>query len=396
MAENHQNFPKDPKPDYQGGGIVNLMSSIIRGRGGESDLASLRLLDSEGIGFATNLVLLVIDGLGDDWLMRHAPDGILARHRLGAITSVFPATTASAITTFLTGEPPSRHGLTGWHTWMGELGCVMKVLPGTPRFGGVGYSKSGIDPVRLFAHRTVFQRAPVDATVVTPARIARSDFNLAHSAGARVVGYDDSLRDLFRQTAKAVRRDRDPKLIYAYWPELDAIGHDQGMESPAAVNHLRAMEEGLDGFLQRIARTNTEILVTADHGHVDSGPADIIDLDDHPALASTLTLPLCGEPRAAFAYVRAGHETRFLDYCRGPLGGLLDVYPSSALRDTGIFGPGSFHPRLDERIGDYCLLPRDHRVIRQWLPFEERHRLIGQHGGLSRAELLVPLSAFRT
>lgn len=395
MAENYLNPAKGLKPDYRGGGIANLMSSVLRGRGGQSDLPPLRLLVGEGIGSATNLVLLVIDGLGDDWLLRHSPDGLLARNRLGSMTTVFPSTTASAITTFLTGEPPSRHGLTGWYTWIGALGCVMRVLPGTPRYGGVTYSQAGINAAELFAHRTIFERIPVRSTVVTPSSIARSEFNVCHSAGARVVAHD-SLRDLFKQTAKAVSKDRDPKLVYAYWPELDSIGHEQGIESTAAVNHLRAIEDGLDGFINRLSRTNTEVIVTGDHGQVDASLADVIDLDDHPELAATLSLPLCGEPRAALAYLRPGQESAFLDYCWGPLAGLVDVVPSSALRDTEVFGPDPLHPRLDERIGDYCILPRDNRVIRQWLPFEKRHHTIGQHGGLSHEELMVPLCAFRS
>ena len=59
--------------------------------------------------------------------------------------------------------------------------------------------------------------------------------------------------------------------------------------------------------------------------------------------------------------------------------------------DAGCFGLGPPHPRFAERIGDYCLLPTGNRIVRQWLPFEERRYLIGQHGGLSRSEMRVPL-----
>ncbi len=387
--------PTALKPDYQGGSIVNLMASIIRGRGGQSEHPPLALLPPRDLEAVTNLVLLVIDGLGDDWLARRSPDGILIRHRLGPMTSVFPSTTATAITTFLTGDAPLEHGLTGWHTWLGELGCVMTVLPGTPRYGGVSYRKAGIDPVRLFRHRSVFDRIATPSWVVTPDRIARSDFNLAHTGSARVLGFS-SLREMFRQTARVLSRGRGPKYVYVYWPELDSIGHSQGMESPAAANHLRAVEQGLEEFLDRIAGTDALVLVAADHGQVDSTAGDLIDLADHPELAHCLVLPLCGESRAAFAYLRSGRERAFHDYCAGPLTGLVEVRASRELRQSGWFGLGAAHPRFDERIGDHCLLPTGNRVIRQILPFEEPHALIGHHGGLSRAELLVPLCLLQT
>ena len=53
-------------PDYQGGGIVNLMASIIAGRGGETlGYAPLTALASQSIESARNVVLLVVDGLGE-------------------------------------------------------------------------------------------------------------------------------------------------------------------------------------------------------------------------------------------------------------------------------------------------------------------------------------------
>ena len=167
------------------------------------------------------------------------------------------------------------------------------------------------------------------------------------------------------------------------------------MGSAAATAHLHAIEQALTDFLTAAAGTDTLVLVTADHGQVDCGPADLIDLADHPDLAACLALPLCGEPRAAFCYLRCGRESALLDYCRGPLAGMVDLCPSRALQDAGLFGLGPPHPRFADRIGDYCLLPRDRRIIRQSLPFDEVHTLIGQHGGLSPAEMLVPLCVLR-
>ena len=58
-------------PDYRGGSIVNLMASIMAARGGSSAYPALRLLPPDEIAGVTNLILLVIDGLGSDYLARH-------------------------------------------------------------------------------------------------------------------------------------------------------------------------------------------------------------------------------------------------------------------------------------------------------------------------------------
>jgi hypothetical protein len=380
------------RPDYHGGGIVNLMASLIRGRGGLADYADLQALPADEIGRVRHVVLLVIDGLGTQWLQRHGGNGILARHLQASMTSVFPPTTASAITTYLTGDAPQQHGLTGWYIWMRELGAVMTVLPGRPRYGGVGYHAAGIDAARLFRHRSVFGRIgpEIDSVAVSPAHIAHSDFNRAHVGPAKLYTFE-TLRALFRQTARAVRKARRASYIYAYWPGLDSIGHDEGIESPHALTHLRQIEQGLEDFVAAVAGTDTLVVVTADHGQIDSTPADVVSLEDHPELADCLALPLCGEPRAAYCYVRPDRAGIFEEYCRDELGERFELYPSRQVIDEGWLGLGTPHPRLHERIGDYTLLARGNNVIRDTLPFEEPSSQIGVHGGLSGPELMVPL-----
>lgn len=382
------------KPDYQGGGIVNLMSSIIQARGGESDYPPLRLLPAGDIADVTNIVLLVVDGLGTGYLVRQSTTGPLGRSLRGSMTSVFPPTTASAITTYLTGDAPQQHALTGWHTYLRELGCVMTVLPGHPRYGGVSYRKANIDPTALFGHVPLSDRIRTRSVIVSPRHIAHSDFNLAHRGCADLLTFD-TLPEMFGTAARAIRRSSEPKYLYLYWPELDTIGHERGMGSATAAAHLRQIDLAVTDFLVAVAGTDTLVLITADHGQVDTTDSSLVDVADHPYLAGCLALPLCGEPRAAFAYVRPGRTADFEDYCREVLPERLDLVQSRQLLDEGLFGLGNPHPRLSERIGDYVLLMRGNHVIREWLPFERPYAQIGVHGGLTETELQVPLCILR-
>lgn len=391
-----------PKPDYTGQGLLNLISSLIEARGGMSAHPPLTGLDPEDLKRATNLILLIIDGLGDAWLARHAPDGILSRGRVRAISSVFPPTTASAITTVLTGCSPLEHGLTGWFTYFAELGAVLAVLPGHPRYGGVSYRRAGIDPQRLLGLPSVFDRIQTQGIALAPRWIADSDFNRALLGRGEVYGFE-TLDEMFARTLRLIRPRRrwgrwrvsqERRYIYLYWPRLDAIGHEQGIEGVAAQAHLVEIEQALAQFIDQAAGTDTLLLVTADHGQIDVAPEEVIDLAQHPGLADCLILPLCGEPRAAWAYLRAGAERRFLDHCRTELDECVIPVPSPELVEAGYLGPGFAHPRIRGRIGDYCLLPRGHQAIRQTLPVEEPLVQVGVHGGLSTAELWVPLCAF--
>ena len=93
-------------PAYGGGSLVNLVASLVEARGGPRRHPPLALLEPRELAPARNIVLVIVDGLGDNYLMRQGKGGELARRRRGALTSVFPSTTASAITTSYTGRTP--------------------------------------------------------------------------------------------------------------------------------------------------------------------------------------------------------------------------------------------------------------------------------------------------
>ncbi len=379
-----------PIPDYHGGSIVNLMTSLTEAVGGSAPAPypPLRGIDTGAWRASRRVVLLVIDGLGDE-LVRGA-HGALARHLAGRLTSVFPSTTATAITTFLTGLAPQQHGLTGWHMYFRELGSVLAVLPFVTRAGGAPLGK-GIDVAELLGAAPLSARLPVRMHVVSPRRIIHSDFNVAHTDGARRHGFD-TLKEMFQTLAQLVREaGPERQYLYAYWPDLDRLAHEHGIGSRAAADHLAELDEAFGHFLRRIEGSDTTVVVTGDHGIVDSDPGQLIELDAHPRLAQMLLLPLCGERRVAYCYVQPGQSAAFADYVASTLGPYAECHASATLLDQGYFGLGAAHPRLAERIGHYTLIMKDRYVLKDWLPGEHRHVHVGVHGGTSEAEMYVPL-----
>ena len=90
-------------PNYKNGSIVNLMASIAKAFGKKLLYNPLTLLSPDEIKPFKNVVLLVLDGLGYDYLINKKEKNFLNSHLRGPITSVFLPTTASAITSFQTG-----------------------------------------------------------------------------------------------------------------------------------------------------------------------------------------------------------------------------------------------------------------------------------------------------
>lgn len=379
------------RPDYEGGSIVNLMRSL----GDACDApplpyAPLRESKVSLRSTARNIVLLVIDGLGYNYLHRHGAGGHLQRHLRACLTSVFPSTTASAVTTYLSGLAPQQHALTGWHMYFSELDAIAAVLPLRPRGDGAFDAPPGTLSRRLFGHAPFTERIGRRSVVISPQDIADSEFNLYHSGRAAVRGYK-TLADLFGQTAAAIRESVEPSYLYAYYPKLDALAHLHGVGSAQVASRFAAFDQAFGAFLAAIAGSDTLVLACADHGFIDSPPEHRIDLAQHPDLAATLARPLCGERRVAYCYVRPGQAARFEDYVSTQFGHCLDAFPSRRLIGQGWFGPGEADQRLAARVGDYTLVMREDWTLLDWIEGEKRHRQIGVHGGCSADEMLVPL-----
>lgn len=381
-------------PQYRDGSLLNLVSSFLASRGGRPSHAPLALLPAQAIESARNLVFLLIDGLGYNYLCRAGQGGAMHDHLAGSLTSVFPSTTASAITTSFTGLSPCEHGLAGWHGWFPEAGVVAAPLPFRRRGDEVPLSQLGIAPAALLPPRPLLDAMPCQTFVVSQQRIVDSEYSVHMGGKARRIGYDN-LAGMVDAIDAVVRSSAARKYVYAYYPEFDTVSHVHGVGSGQAAKRLAAIDAAYAALLRRLVCTDTVLIASADHGFIDTPKDQAIELADHPALAELLRLPLTGEPRVAFCHVVPGAAEEFMRRARAALDGLADVRPSRELIDEGWFGPGEPHPRLSERIGDVALVMREHCTFKDRVPGERPHAMIGNHGGTTEDEMLVPLVVAR-
>lgn len=380
--------PERVFPDYSGGGFTNLIASLMEARGGRPRHAPLAVLPARELRAATNVVFMILDGLGDNYLRANGAGGTLLRHRRGDISAVFPSTTATAITAGFTGATPIEHGLTGWYTYFSETACVAAPLPFVRRGDKVPL---GVPPGRLFVEPPFFDTLADRVIVVTWKAIVDAIYNSFHCGRAERRSYD-SLEGFVEQTAAAVKSGPQRKFIYAYWPDFDALSHQHGVGSPEVRAHFDALDQALGRLLAHLSGSDTIVVITADHGFVDVPPAQAVDLP--PSLAAQLRFPLCGERRVAFCHVH--DESVFIEKTREFLGGRAEVRPSRELVDEGWFGPGRPHPRFAERIGDVAIVMRGRGTVKDRVPGEKPHAFVGDHGGTSEDEMRIPLVVAQT
>ncbi|MBD3610065.1 MAG: alkaline phosphatase family protein [Gammaproteobacteria bacterium] len=378
------------RPDYVDNSIVNLMASISAALGGRNpDYSPLAYLSQDEIRSYKKVMLLVIDGLGHDTLLQANPGGFLARHTRARITSVCPTTTASALTVFSSGKAPLQHGLTGWFSYFRELGSITAVLPFIARHGGLPYDQQNISLDSILGWSSVFNTLQCPTYTLLPRYIYDSHFSQQTSGSAVRLGYDD-FNDCLSQAQGLLHHNVQPIYLYAYWSELDRLGHAHGINSQQVSQHLAELDQAIEQFANHLP-TDTLLLITADHGQLDSSEDKTILLEDHPPLAECMTMPLSGEPRLAYCYVHTDKQHQFTNYIQQHLSHCCTVFSREEMLAQNLFGLGQPHPELEHRIGDYALVMKENYIIRDIIAGERPFTMVGVHGGLSDAELFVPL-----
>ena len=130
-------------PDYAGGGLVNVAATVLDlcGARRPDDPPPLRGVTPSLLEGVRNVVVVLSDGLGSDQLQRLARNGdvpflerIMARAARGDAaqlidaTTIFPSTTAAAITTINTARTPQEHGNIAYFLWLEEFAAVAQML----------------------------------------------------------------------------------------------------------------------------------------------------------------------------------------------------------------------------------------------------------------------------
>ena len=374
------------KPNYESGNIVNLVNSILKYYNIKGDYPPLSDFD---LPKHKQLVFMVIDGMGLDFLEKHGADSFLYKHLKMELTSVFPSTTSAALTTLMTGTAPQMHGLTGWYMYFRELATAGVTLPFSPRFIKKSFSNFEIDINEIFDFETIFQKIDKSMMLINPQVTIDSPFSNYCYAGKPKKGYTE-VDECFSLVKEEL--EKKTEMIYVYIPHFDDTAHKNGINSSEARELFKKIDESFKNLIKETKNPDTLFIVTADHGLIDATPDKIINLDDYHDIQDCLILPICGDPRVAYCYVRP--------YCLNYFRKKVDFYLSHACRrysfdylfTRSYFGKDvTANQKFLDRIGDEILIMKDNYVLYEKVWKEEDVKLVGFHGGLSREEMIVPL-----
>jgi hypothetical protein len=338
------------------------------------------------IGPTEHLILVLADGFGMN-LIDYLPEGSLLRTKCGtSIDAVFPSSTAPALTSIATAQWPATHGLLFWWQYIREADRSVYTLPFRDRFTYQPLDELGIRSDQLFSYPPQVVTFPRDVLFLQPSRSADSVYTRYCSAGTPVHGYQ-SLDTAIDLISRCVTEATQPTYTYFYYPAIDHESHDYGPDSSEAQAALLT----LDAEITRLAGDlggRARIVISADHGQfrVEDAAIRFIEQDDE-LLELLLCVPTGEGPEPAF-HVRPGRAADFEVAFRRRFGDDYALLSAAEVEAMRLLGPKPLAAGARAALGDYLGLTADPVVLR-YRP--KAISMPGDHGGLSRDEMEVPL-----
>ena len=363
-------------PDYDHS-ILSLISSVLQAFGVSSPHSGLAILDEQLATPHKNTLVMVLDGLGSEYLDQLLPAASFLRsHKIADLSSVYPCTTTAATTTLSTGLSPLEHGWLGWSPWFREYGRVVDLFLDRDTFSGLPIVPS---PGRLLL--------PYQDIVATISQATQDSVNIHRLMPHFVPNGYSSLAAMSARIRDICRMD-GAQLILAYWHEPDTLMHNEGPWSEAVRREIIAADSLLSDLF--LTLEDTLMVITADHGQVEVERE--IFLDEIAELNDCLILPPSLETRAVSLFVKPSRMAEFAERFSERLGDSFLLLPHDEVFRRGLFGSGVPHHKVDDFIGDYLACATGSTIIRYHTPFNRpRTPFKGHHAGLRREEMTVPL-----
>ena len=381
----------------------------------KTSLLSKILNETTKLEETNKLILLIIDGFGFNQLFRYYKQHkffskLTKKGTVSPITSVFPSTTANAITTINSGLTPQEHGLPEWFVYFKEIDQIINTI----HFKPLGSKQKdelleqGVNPKILYNGKTIHQKLKKEKVKT----FTFIDESIAHSAYSKMVFKGSTIKpaitnsDLIVKLRKTLEKTKGPGYYYVYLGNLDSIAHRYGPHTEeyrtelASISYL-LQEELVEKLDQKTSRESL-LLVTADHGQMNIDPQKTIYLNKYKKLQQNfqksqnnkIILPT-GSPRDVFLHIKPDKIEEIRDFLTQELKEKAEIIETKDALNNGLFGTGKPKDEFLNRIGNLLILPHADHTIWYKNPKGRTFDLLGFHGGLNSEEMLVPFASVK-
>jgi hypothetical protein len=408
----HSNFIY---PQYNKNCISNIPNTVLHLlniQNGKPNAPLQDYIKETGYENTNKTVLLVVDGFGFNQFLKHHKQNrfltnLTSKGEVSPLTSVYPSQTTNALTTLNTGLTPQEHGLFEYFIYLKEVGVVNAL-----RFERIGskrqrkLTEEGFSPSLMFGGKSI-HRTLKEEGIQTFTHMHISN---ASNACSKLIFEDSTIvpalktSDLIVNLRKNLEKTCSGGYFFVHIDSLDTISHQYGPQSDqyavelSTITHL--LQKELAEKINPTAAKETLLLVTADHGAINTNPDKTTYLNRSQ---KPLTNRKCGKdrkrilptgsPRDIFLHIKDEKLCETKEALTQQIGGKAQVLETQEAIKNGLFGVGKASREFVERAGNLLILPYAKETIWFTNPEGRKITFLGQHGGLNPEEMLVPFAA---
>ena len=375
------------RPRFDVPNIVDLSQAIFDWAGvPDLNISKNARRIGEPLADARQLVFVIVDGLGMNFIDKLEPSSFLRQHLHMELQTVFPSTTSSVFTSLATASWPNRHSIIGWDMYLEEIDAVATIIRFERRHDGEPLGRLGVREDQAYPAPSLVAAMPGELVSIVPEGIANtpySDYWVGHKP--TYVTYEKFSGGIDAAISSA-RASRERRITYLYTVDVDYAAHEYGTNAPQTMHALERVDKAIERLAMHLP-SSARLLLTADHGHLD-GPTHEI-LPTHPLVEHLLHEPW-GDAREMHFAVKLGREEEFEADFRGMYGEYAFLLTADEVENLELLGPGRFGEAARRRLGTHLAISRGPDVF-LYQSQSDSMKFIGYHSGLTPDEMLVPL-----
>ncbi len=359
-------------PDYNNC-LTNLSNSILKHFGLDINHPTLKEIDELLNNDYENIIILVYDGLGskiiDEVLDKNS---ILKMNKIKDITSVFPATTTAATSSILSGLNPVEHGFLGWHMYFKDLDKTVALFKNTEKD-----TNKAIEDYNVAGEKLKYQ------SIIE--KINKETEYSAYGLFPFGLGSYETREKLYNQIIN-LTKIKSKKFIYAYVEEPDYSLHEYSIKNEEVKKLITTINAEVESLKDELK--NTLLMVTADHGHIESSP---IILKEYPDIFNLLERTTSLEPRAVSFKIKQDKQEEFKKLFNKYFSEDFKLYTKEEVKTQKLFGEGKENKYFSDALGDFMAIGIGNKYINYDEYKEDNIVFKSHHAGLTEEEVLVPL-----
>lgn len=328
-----------------------------------------------------NIIFILVDGFGYNLVNSLSNESVLKKNLKKKLNTVFPSATGCVLNSIITGRYPSETGFFGWYGYHRKSETEYYTLLLNDRKTNENLK---LDDKDIFKYDTVFNKFNRKVNIIFPNFLLNSRFSKHVIGHNNAYGYNN-YKEAFDIISENIKEEHE-SFTYLYIPEIDTLEHRTGVYTEDVYSKINELENAIRDFIE--VNDNFEIILTADHGQTNINNIVTMDFDKYNEYF--YASPSIDLGTATF-FVKEEYREIFKREFQKDFNNSMILYTKEELLKNDFFGKNRTK-YAEDCLGEYIsLCKKGYAFYNRENEYNEKDRIFGNHTGLTKDEMEIPL-----